>query len=363
MTTIAMQAPPVALAVALRADEDGPELTREPASEADLLDAHSEFWLHGCLRKGRPDVRLEEFPYRLVPLLKDGGPRCSGFALEDGADDRPTIRCEFSIHALGDVAERAAERLRATKQLKTGDLYYYEVIADRRPRPSGAGQADDVLFTVTAKPAPLTYLTLPLAPLLKKARTVGELDEHTYPVFYTEEVLARAERFARKGGDSTPPIETGAVLVGPLCHCPETGEFFGVVCDALEVHDAEKTQFSLTYSSKSWARIQAVMKARQSQAATRAHRILGQCHGHNFLPANGAPPCEHCLKVKVCTRTTVFVSADDRTWTRAVFSRQPWQLCHIYGLNARNEKVEGLFGLRDGRLVERGYHVIPEFRA
>ncbi len=103
------------------------------------------------------------------------------------------------------------------------------------------------------------------------------------------------------------------------------------------------------------------MKARQARPATRAHRILGQCHGHNFLPAGGAPPCEHCPTAKVCSRTSVFVSPDDRLWSRAVFSRQPWQLCHIFGLNARGEGVGSLFGLRDGQLLERGFHVIPEY--
>jgi hypothetical protein len=149
------------------------------------------------------------------------------------------------------------------------------------------------------------------------------------------------------------------VLVGPLCSCPRTGEFFAVVCEALEVRDAEEREFSLTYSGKSWARIQAVLKARQSQPATRAHRILGQCHGHNFLPAGGAPPCEHCAGAEVCTRTSVFVSPDDRLWCRAVFSRQPWQLCHIFGQSARGDGVGSLFGLRDGQLRERGFHVIP----
>ena len=57
----------------------------------------------------------------------------------------------------------------------------------------------------------------------------------------------------------------------------------------------------------------------------------------------------------------MFVSAGDQTWSRAVFARQPWKLCQIFGWNARRERVEGLFGLRDGRLLERGYYVIPDF--
>jgi hypothetical protein len=99
-----------------------------------------------------------------------------------------------------------------------------------------------------------------------------------------------------------------------------------------------------------------------TEPATRTHRIVGQCHGHNFLPADGAPPCEVCSRVEVCGRTSVFVSGEDVEWSRAVFRRQPWSVSHIFGSNARREQVQGLFGLRDGRLLERGFDLIPEFR-
>lgn len=346
-----------ALTVVLRREKGGPELTREPVGESDLHDLHSEFWLAECLRRGRPDVPLEDFPYRLVPLLKDGGPRCSGLAMEGPGG----ARREFTVHSASGVAERAVRRLIESKELGSGDVYYYGLQVENRPRRRTAQDEAMPMFTCTTRTSPLSYLTVPLPPLQARARKVGTLDDQDFPVFYTEAALTRVERFARKGAASNPPIETGTILIGPLCRCPDTGEFYAVVCEALEVCDAEGTEFSLTYSSKSWARIQSVMKVRQAQSATRAHRILGQAHGHNFLPANGAEPCEMCAKVKVCTRTSVFVSIDDRTWSRAVFSRQPWQLCHIFGLNARNEGVQGLYGLRDGRLQERGYQVLAEF--
>ncbi len=136
---------------------------------------------------------------------------------------------------------------------------------------------------------------------------------------------------------------------------------FCVICDALEVKDAEMKPFSLSYSGKSWARIQAVLRARQAQPATQAQRIVGQCHGHNFLPNDGAPPCELCHKQEVCARTSVFVSSDDRQWCRAVFHRQPWALCHIFGLNARHDQVDSLYGLSGGRLEERGFYVVDVF--
>lgn len=361
-----VQAPPVRLRVVLRLDKDGPELTREAVTDADLADVCSELWLVALLRKGHPNVAIQAMSSRLVPLLREeGGPRCTGFALETTSADGQVTRCEFSILALDRVAARASKRLLGDGSLQPGDSYFFEVVADRRPVLPAAPrdpQTESAAFTITAQHEPLRFLSVPLAPLLKQAETIGEVDERWVSVFYTRAALSRAEHYARKGGRNGSATETGAVLVGPLCSCPESGEFFVVVCDALEVQDAEQAEFSLTYSSKSWARIQAVIRAQQAQPATRAHRILGQCHGHNFLPADGAPPCDLCAKVKVCTRTSVFVSPADRTWSQAVFTRQPWQLCHIFGLNARKEEVHSLFGLRDGRLLERGFHVLPEFR-
>jgi hypothetical protein len=361
-----LQAPTWSLAVAVRLAEDGPEAAREAVTERDLADAYSESWLQCCLRKGHPDIPFEDFRPRLVPLFREtGAPFCTGFALEATTPTGEAARCEFTVHGVGSTAVRAVQRLIASGSMKASDTYYYELLANRRPMlpPTRRGEAPAVeAISVTARNPTLTYLDVLLPPLLRQARTVGAVDERSYHVFYTEEALARAERCARKGARSQPPIETGAVLIGPLCSCPETGEFFLVVSDALEVHDAEGTEFTLTYSGQSWARIQAVLRARQARPATRAQRLAGQCHGHNFLPGGGAPPCAACHQVQECSRTSVFVSLQDRTWSRAVFSRQPWQLCHLFGLNARGEQVQCLYGLRDGRLLERGYHVLPEFR-
>src|SRR5215469_2668010 len=57
-----------ALSVVVRADEGGPELTRETVSDSDLLDAQGELWLDGFLRKGRPTVALDDLACRTVPL-------------------------------------------------------------------------------------------------------------------------------------------------------------------------------------------------------------------------------------------------------------------------------------------------------
>ena len=79
--------PNCSLSVVLRLEENGPEVTREAVTEADLAEAVCEAWLQCCLRRGRPDVALDDFHPRLVPLpRKDRPPFCSGFALECDAD-------------------------------------------------------------------------------------------------------------------------------------------------------------------------------------------------------------------------------------------------------------------------------------
>jgi hypothetical protein len=101
------------------------------------------------------------------------------------------------------------------------------------------------------------------------------------------------------------------------------------------------------------------MKARQAAHPDRAERLLGQCHGHNFLPNDGHV-CDECEKRPVCSLTSVFVSDDDSTWMRAVFARQPWALCQIYGLSARKEPLHRLYSLKDGSWQPRGYFRLPD---
>ncbi len=136
---------------------------------------------------------------------------------------------------------------------------------------------------------------------------------------------------------------------------------FAVVVDVLVAAHSEATTYSLTYSGKTWARIQAVMRAKRAYPATRSHRLLGQVHGHSFLPLDGAEPCEDCAVRAVCSRTTAFLSLDDLAWCRAVFRREPWQLSQIFGLNARGEGVEAFYGQRGGRLVPRSYSGLETF--
>ena len=349
------------LAIALRLAQGGPALAREPVGPGDLLDAASELWLEEVLRKGDTGTALDEVPVRLRPERADSGQACTGYFLESAGADGHIAHRRFSVFSLEHVATRAAERMSGEGKLQASDVYYYQIECDEAPGDGAATPLDVSLPGVQTRP--LEPLAIELEPLLRRARPVGPAAARPgpYRVFYTAAALAAAERCARRGAGHHPPVETGGVLVGFLGSCPVSGEFFAVVVEVLEAQDADQTAYSLAFSARTWTRIRAVMEARQRHAATRGLRIVGQCHGHIFIPADGAPPCADCAERTVCTRSSVFVSRDDWNWNRAVFCRQPWQLCHIFGLNARHERDQGLFGLRDGRLLERGYHVLEDF--
>jgi hypothetical protein len=349
------------LYVNVRRTLDGPVLSRKDVSEADLWDYRAEAWQTMYLRRSQIDLALEDVHLDLRTIYASGqSGRLAGFALIAEGPTGKRLSHTFSLHAVEHIAVGASRELIDAGVLRSGDEYYYELMAEKMPPLAKSVNGGIAISTATAK---LQFVRHPIRDLWKQAKKLGPEDPKSPPVFYTKEALSRATSYARRGGNQKPPIETGCILIGVPCSCPETGEFYIVIRDALEAQDAESKTFSLEYTGQTWTRLQAILRARQSRADRRADRFVGQAHGHLFLPAGGAPPCDICAgKPDVpCSRTSCFASVDDSTWSRAVFARQPWQLCHIFGLNARAEHVDKLFGLRDGQLQERGYAVVPEF--
>jgi hypothetical protein len=348
--------------VVLRKIFSGPELARENVVSGDLNAILEQLWLDKWLRCGRLDVPIESLSFRIIPECENGTGKCCTRFLFQAIDGQGRVaECKLELEVFQDVAGRAARRLVATKLLQTGDTYFYEVHANERPAPAIADTDQGSLFKVTIKNQPLKHLSMKVGVLLERSSPVGPVVEGVMPVFYTADALRQSEHFARKGAANNPPTETGAVLAGWPCSCPESGEFYVVISDALEVWDAERSEFSLTYSSKTWNSIQTVIKARQLRGGNSAYRILGQSHGHNFTPAGDGVNCTNCRETTECKRTSVFASLDDRIWSRAVFDRQPWHVCQIFGMNARGENVSALYSVRDNRFVPRGFHLIDGF--
>jgi hypothetical protein len=363
-TTLACPCP--SLALLLKSEPGGPTLHREQVGALDLVELRGELWFHACLRKGFAGLPLEDVAADVIPESStDSAARCVGFWLQATLPDSRRVRRHFSLTSLAPIARRTAKNLRESGVLPQEGKYYYAVeVDDATPRPENPDPCAG--FEIEIHHTPIAHLEMPLAPLLEKA-DASDADDNAddCPVFFTQSALRSAERCSRRGAQLDPPVETGGVLAGSLCASP-CGEFFVVVTDVLEATDALQTPYSLGFTDHTWSRIQQVVRARQQRHPQRAFRLLGNCHGHNFLPnlvpsANDSGSCHSCDKRETCSLTSVFVSEDDQNWSKAVFARQPWHLMHIFGLTARGEPVHKLFGLRDGRLQARGFYLLPRF--
>jgi hypothetical protein len=341
--------------VSLRLAEDGPELLQVELTADALDDLHSQHWFDGSLRRGLVDVEMHDIGFQLHPKLRARGPRCEGFVGESTNRLGELLRREYPLAVFDDTVLALVQQQIEQGAMHANQTYYYDVLADRRPAASSrAGEP----FSISIKRSPLVCVTLPLEGLVERAKSIGTMRDEDYPVLFTPRALARAETSARRGATQVPAVESGALLIGVLAHCPATGKMFAIVHEALPALGAREEKFSLTFTGETWTRIQSIVAARRQR--TPATCVLGQSHGHPFLPLGGAPPCEACAKVAVCGRTNVHVSIDDRQWMRAVMPRQPWQLCFIFGLNARGEQVQELFGLHDNFLRPRGYWVLDQ---
>jgi hypothetical protein len=356
------------LSVGLRRLPRGPLVGVEPVRDRDLIEAFAECWMDACLRKGFAELGMGEVEARVSVICgqsEEAERSCTGFELEICNPAGVETRRFFPRTYLQHVAERGSQRLLEEGTLDKGDLFFYE------PTPGngagfGKGSASErvtgarTLRGPEGRGAP-GHLRIPLRLLLERADGESRHDaDAPHPIFFTRAARERAERISRKGAEATPPVETGGLLIGPLCSCPETGELFAVILDVLEAAESEATTHTLIYSSATWARIQAILRARQAHPATRHHRILGHAHGHNFLPFDGAAQCEECPHRSECSRSTAYLSSADRTWARAVFHGEPWCVSQVFGLDARSSPVEAFYGQRGGRLVERGYRVIDD---
>jgi len=347
------------LAVGLRRAADAPPLACAPVSAPDLSEVASEAWRDGCLRAGRPQVPLAGTPMVLAPILADGSEdRCAGFSLQLALPGGQASSVAFTFHCLRHVAERAIAQLVEVRVLKQGETCLFDVVVDPRQTPPRPPGGEPTVARFSLRTPPLTYLTVSLRKLLARATPVALLDDEVFPVFYTQEAFARCEACARRGEKAG--VESGGALFGSLASCPESGEFCAIIRDVIEIQDADEAKFSLAYSSRSWHRLQQIQQARQTAFPQHADRLLGQAHGHPFRPNDGKL-CAECEKRATCMLSSAWVSQDDQSWHRAVFARQPWALCHVFGLTARGEPVHQLFGLKDGGLKSRGFYLLPDF--
>jgi len=341
------------LEIVIRLTKGGPIVATEPVLDSDLAEFETDTWWSQCLRRGDHDVDVEDLDFAITPVRSSSGDAVIGFRVAFDTTDGCCREQLFARTRLEHVARRGARRLLADRTLAGTKEWVWELSsAAARPKLVAPRRA-------MRRRAALHYRVQPLAPLTAVARQQGPAayDGQTR-VFVTDAALALAEQISRAGASRTPPVETGGVLVGCLCACPDSGDMFIVVDDVLEAQASEATTFSLSYSGRTWSRISAVMRARVAVPEFENHRILGSCHAHPFRPTTGGL-CDSCPSQATCDLDTAFLSEDDLLWCRAAFGGQPWQVHFVFGLDPRGQGVSAFFGRERGRLAARGFDVIP----
>lgn len=374
--------------IELRLDEGAVHAERVTA--ADLEDLRLESWWESRARRGAAGEARDGFEPRLAPVVLEGadGPAdgCAGLLLEAADPAGERVRCAATSRALDPVARRAlsawldrgGDARRAAREARlvlcaaASELTGFRVVSGGTSVPEGSegGSAGRPHGTqsarresegggdgVTAGPAttrPLPVLARPLAPLLAGAEPVGD-DADLAPVLVTRAAREAAEAAARRGARRDPPVESGALLLGHLAACPDTGEAFAVVNEVLPAAE-DGTAFSLDIPAGTWHAARARQRARPSLL------VLGQAHGHNFAPQDvEGSRCAECARPATCACDTAFLSPEDRAWSRAVFRGQPWQVGQVFGLDAAGRPRDAFFGQRGARLVPRGYRLIDAF--
>jgi hypothetical protein len=352
------------LKIVIRSSPNGPIIIEEIVRDSDLWDLYTEMWREGCLRKGYMEVSISDLTYYLEPIFENDSnisdnQVCKGFTIEITNPGNDLKRKEFSVYSLDLVALRILRGMVKTKNRKKENQLYYNVIAYLQKESceyeQNAYDGNAKCFRVKVKESkPLNYVRLSLESLFAQAG-YKKIEDDAYPVFYTNTAFEKAEKIARKGAYINPSVETGALLIGVLGSCPKTKEFYAIIKDVFEFSEADQSMYSLTPSSRTWKCVQDYIGALRQHSETCLYKILGQCHGHNFIPEISKDSDNKCVV------SSVFVSMDDRLWNNAVFNREPCQLCHIFGFDQNGDKVDSLFGLKDGHLLQRGYYLLSEF--
>jgi hypothetical protein len=395
--------PLLGLTVELRTQLAGPVVAREDVTGRDLAEALAELSFEAGLRRKGQSLALSALKAQMRPFRRNrddssgqasrgrGGRHCSGFTLEADSPEGQPVLCQFERHVFDPVATRASRRLIEAGKLAEGDLYFYDIevpecsvgpldvegspiLPEQRPIAPLLARAQAITGDPERGRADESYAReqlsggdTPLRSVARQAERENPVDPHSgrdgalgYPVFYTRAALDRAERISRKGAGSNPPVESGGLLLGRIFWCDESRTLYCMIEDTLEARDSEETPYSLTFTAKTWGRVQAVLRARQRRPETRNQRILGQCHGHNFLPYSENETCDGCPAQGSCKLSTAYLSESDRRWCRAVFPREPWQLSHVFGLTPRREPVSAFYGQRGAVLEPRDYYVVDE---
>lgn len=332
--------------VLVLAREDGTPLQQEvvgvdwePAVEWTRLSA---------LRRGQAAVSHEA---RVEPLWHEelGAPYVQGFRLVL-AGEGDDVAGTFANDYLRDLAQAKASALVARGELVTGQRFRYVVMA----QPSSAAVASPARVRFRQGSAGATETSkAALDGYLGRASFVGVPNETDLPVFVPRPILQELTTLYRAAGAR----ETGGILVGHLRQDPAVPEVFLEMTAQVPARRAEAGLAHLTFTAETWTDVRAALALRR-----RGEVWLGWWHTHparEWSEAAHEAEKERGSAAQAEVVSGAFFSSHDIALHRTVFFRGYCVGLVVSDLGSEQETFS-LFGWRDGRVVNRGFHVLEE---
>jgi proteasome lid subunit RPN8/RPN11 len=279
----------------------------------------------------------------IVPLwsARPGAPFTRGFRVRLSGPKAHEMVRDFGPTYFKDLAVRASSDLVERGLLARGETFRYRVVALRhregpvRPRP---------VFVTEEVIPPLPLVTSELGALASGALPVGEQRTDDPPVYVPQQVLGEAAELTREAGEQ----ETGGILIGHLHRDPTVPEVFVEVTAQIPAHHTRAEHMRLTFTSETWTALQAALDLRRQ-----GEIMLGWWHSHPSRAWCGDCPPE---RRESCPLAADFFSEHDERLQRTVFPRA-YSVALVV-----NDAVAGLsysmYGWRDGRVSQRGFHAI-----
>ncbi|MBI4584935.1 MAG: hypothetical protein HY717_13055 [Planctomycetes bacterium] len=285
------------------------------------------------------------------------------------SESGPALSRDYSLGVFQEPAQELLRELMKDGKLGLEDEIVTQVLAFR-PQPAarspiaaaGPRAAASPAVTPVVEERPLPVLPGRLEEWQGRAAAVNPQSgqEGDTPVFILRSVFERARASCRRPGE----LEGGAFLTGRLYRQAEpVPEIFLAVEGSFEASHALQERFSLTFTAGTYGAFEEQLERRRRRLNRPEEILAGVAHGHGFLPGLGEdrqPLCPACPKRAECGLHSAFYSSDDLAYHRALFSRLPFALGLVFGLDPREHDVVRAYGYRDGSIQERSFWLVSD---
>ena len=311
---------------------------------ADLEPARE--WLHYlALRDEIPLRTLARSPLQVEPVFEaSDSAACRSVRVSLAAGDH-VLSVELEPEYFRPAAEALAQTLVRDGKLENDARFLFHLCAFARsggaaPRRDAHGDGG---FTVEAEPVEPEVAASPLAPLLAASTPRGPHAEHDMPVFIPTRVLDELRALSRDADE----LESGALLAGRLGRCPDERRLHLEVTAAIPARHAEAATSSIALTPETFAAFDCAIALRAA-----GETAVGFHHSH---PAHHW--CRRCPpeRQRVCAFSQPFFSREDKHVHRTAFPLAHQVALLVTNLGERG-LVETLYGWREARIVERGFH-------